>query len=74
MAQSSLMETMTLTGLDPKLGSVIRASNPQTILQAITQIKRELPVTYLETPKYQINNPRFNTQNRSQQIAKYETQ
>ncbi|KAJ8980873.1 hypothetical protein NQ317_001337 [Molorchus minor] len=59
-AQSNLIETMTLntllTGLDPKLGSIIRASNPSTMLAAISRIKRELQLSYFESQKFPKNN------------------
>lgn len=54
-AQTSLIETMALnallTGLDFRLGQLIRASNPQTLLEAQSRIRRELQLSYFEQQK-----------------------
>ena len=61
LSQMNLVETMTLntllTGLEPKLGQIIRAGNPQNMLQATNRIKRELQLSYFESQKFQKNNP-----------------
>lgn len=44
-----------LTGLEPKLGQIIRASNPLTILEAINRIKRELQLSYFENSRQKPN-------------------
>jgi hypothetical protein len=41
-----------LTGLEPKLGQIIRAGNPVTILEAVNRIKRELQLSYFENQKF----------------------
>lgn len=55
-AQSDLIETMTLTtlltGLEHKLGQIIRAGNPADMLDAINRIKRELQLSYFEAQKF----------------------
>lgn len=60
-AQISLIETMTLntllTGLEPRLGQLIRASNPSTLLEAQSRIRRELQLSYFETQKTNRNPP-----------------
>ena len=71
-AQSNLIETMTLntllTGLEPKIGHIIRAGNPSNMLDAINRIKRELQLSYFEQQKFQnrmVNkNPILNQQRR----------
>ncbi|KAL1516503.1 hypothetical protein ABEB36_000412 [Hypothenemus hampei] len=54
-AQTTLIETMALntllTGLEPRLGQLIRARNPSTLLEAQTRILRELQLSYLENQK-----------------------
>ncbi|KAJ8911541.1 hypothetical protein NQ315_012794 [Exocentrus adspersus] len=70
-AQSQLIETMTLntllTGLEPRLAHIIRAGNPNSMLEALHRIKRELQLSYFENQKFDRtslprNNP--NQQNR----------
>ncbi|KAL1493810.1 hypothetical protein ABEB36_009498 [Hypothenemus hampei] len=60
-AQTTLIETMALntllTGLEPRLGQLIRAGNPSTLLEAQTRIRRELQLSYLENQK--TNKPSF---------------
>lgn len=54
-AQIQLTEGMVLntllTGLEPKLAHVIRASDPADMLTAITRVRRELQLNYFETQK-----------------------
>ncbi|KAL1516270.1 hypothetical protein ABEB36_000189 [Hypothenemus hampei] len=54
-AQASLVETMALntllTGLEPRLGQLIRAGNPTSLLEAHTRISRELQLSYFENQK-----------------------
>lgn len=70
VAQSNLIETMTLntllTGLDPKLSPIIRASNPQDMLQAISRIKRELQLSYFESQKFNNQKSQSNPPRRPQ--------
>jgi len=58
IAQINLIETMCLdtllTGLDPKLGAIVRASNPANLVDACLRVKRESQLEYLETQR----NPR----------------
>ena len=70
-----------LTGLEPRIAHIIRASNPKTILEAQIRIKRELQLSYFETQnsrlrqtqpviqkKLNVRTQNFNTnQNNSQQ-------
>lgn len=53
IAQSDLIDTMTLntllTGLDPRIGQIVRASNPRDLLEAHVRIRRELQLSYFET-------------------------
>lgn len=55
-AQEQLIESMSLntllTGLEPKLGQIIRASNPPDILTATIRIRRELQLSYFEKQKF----------------------
>ncbi|KAJ8959788.1 hypothetical protein NQ317_001015 [Molorchus minor] len=39
-------------GLEPKLGHVIRASNPRDMLTAISRVRRELQLNYFENQKF----------------------
>ncbi|KAL1488664.1 hypothetical protein ABEB36_014464 [Hypothenemus hampei] len=52
LAQSDLIENMTLntllTGLEPKIGQIIRASSPNSIVDAVQKIKREMQLSYFE--------------------------
>lgn len=61
-AQTQLIDTMVLntllTGLDPRIGQVIRASNPKDILEAHARIRRELQLTYFEE-KHRAPKPNF---------------
>lgn len=54
-AQTNLIETMALntllTGLEPRLGQIIRAGNPRDLLEAHSRIRRELQLSYFETQK-----------------------
>lgn len=77
LAQEDLIEQMCLdtllTGLEPKLCPIIRASNPTTRGEAIYRIKRELQLSYLETQRssrYQNQNQNFNHQKRPPQSNK----
>lgn len=60
-AQTILIETMALntllTGLEPRLGQLIRASNPTSLVEAQNRIRRELQLSYLENQKSS-NNPK----------------
>lgn len=51
-AQTDLIETMALntllTGLDPRIGQIVRASNPKDLLEAHQRIRRELQLSYFE--------------------------
>lgn len=55
-AQSRLIDNMTLntllTGLESKLGQIVRAGNPPNILEAINRVKRELQLSYFESQKF----------------------
>lgn len=55
MAQTDLIDTMSLntllTGLEPRLGQLIRASNPNSLVEAQNKIRRELQLSYLENQK-----------------------
>jgi hypothetical protein len=61
IAQTTLIETMTLntllTGLEPKIGQLIRAGNPKMLLEAQTRIRRELQLSYFENKKIERPNP-----------------
>ncbi|KAJ8982457.1 hypothetical protein NQ317_000415 [Molorchus minor] len=54
-AQCNLIDTMALntllTGLEPRLGQIIRAGNPKDMLEAHVRIRRELQLTYFENQK-----------------------
>lgn len=55
-AQTILIDNMCLntllTGLEPKLGQIVRAGNPNNMLDAINRIKRELQLSYFENQKF----------------------
>ncbi|KAJ8947671.1 hypothetical protein NQ318_009555 [Aromia moschata] len=59
-AQIQLTEGMVLntllTGLEPKIAHVVRASNPVDMLTAITRVRRELQLNYFEIQKLNRNN------------------
>lgn len=59
-AQIQLTEGMVLntllTGLEPNLAQVVRASDPADMLTAITRVRRELQLNYFETQKPNRNN------------------
>ncbi|KAJ8914643.1 hypothetical protein NQ315_015382 [Exocentrus adspersus] len=54
-AQMQLTESMVLntllTGLEPKIAQVVRASNPEDMLTAIARVKKELQLNYFEQQK-----------------------
>ena len=54
-AQCRLIDTMALntllTGLEPRLGQIIRAGNPRDLLEAQCRIRRELQLSYFENQK-----------------------
>lgn len=54
-AQCTLIDTMSLntllTGLEPRLGQIIRANNPENLLVAHNRIRRELQLSYFENQK-----------------------
>lgn len=54
-AQLQLTEGMVLntllTGLEPKIGQIVRASDPVDMLTAISRVRRELQLNYFETQK-----------------------
>lgn len=58
-AQTLLVESMALNtllaGLDPKIGQIVRASNPPDILTATNRIRRELQLNYFENQKFNLN-------------------
>lgn len=58
-AQIDLIDSMALnsllTGLEPKIGQIVRASDPKDILTAVSRIKRELQLYHLETQKFPVN-------------------
>ncbi|KAJ8979679.1 hypothetical protein NQ317_001079 [Molorchus minor] len=65
IAQARLIETMALntllTGLEPRLGQIIRASNPRDLLEAHMRVRRELQLSYFENAKFnKPNQPRNN--------------
>lgn len=66
-AQTNLLDTMTLntllTGLEPRLGQLIRASNPSNMLEAYSRIRRELQLSYFENQKVNKNVPNSNSNN-----------
>lgn len=76
-AQTSLLDTMTLntllTGLEPKLGQLIRASNPTNMIEASNRIKRELQLSYFENQKHENNRNTMQTTRKtsSAQPAKF---
>lgn len=91
LSQASLIDNMCLdtllTGLEPKLGAIIRASNPETILDASQRIRRENQLGYLENQRQNLrpnnnnsyNNNNYNkpqyqpsySQNRNQKMCNY---
>lgn len=56
LAQIALIDSMALnallTGLEPRVGQIIRASDPPDIITAISRIRRELQLRHLETQKF----------------------
>lgn len=74
-AQEQLIETMTLntllTGLEPRLGQIIRAGNPPDILIASMRIRRELQLSYFEKQKFQKPVTQNLMQNKNQKICSF---
>ncbi|XP_072395178.1 uncharacterized protein [Diabrotica undecimpunctata] len=54
-AQCTLIDSMVLntllTGLEPRLGQIIRATNPKDLIEASNRIRRELQLSYFESQK-----------------------
>lgn len=54
-AQISLIDSMALnsllTGVEPRIGQILRASDPDDIVTAVSRIKRELQLNHFETQK-----------------------
>lgn len=67
-AQIQLIETMALntllTGLEPRLGQIIRASQPRDLPEAQSRIRREIQLSYFENQKF--NKPMANIQRNPQ--------
>lgn len=53
--------TTLLTGLEPKLGQIVRVSDPADILTATKLVGRELQLNYFENQKFYQNNSNENT-------------
>lgn len=82
-SQAALIDNMCLdtllTGLESKLGAIIRASNPETILDAAQRIRRENQLGYLENQRQNLrptfnNKPQFQppqSQNKNQKMCNY---
>lgn len=55
-AQISLIDSMVLnsllTGVEPRIGQILRASDPDDIITAISRIKRELQLNHFESQKF----------------------
>jgi len=55
LAQTQLIDSMALntllTGLDPRIGHIVRASNPNSLIEAQMRIRRELQLSYFENQK-----------------------
>lgn len=55
-AQIQITEDMVLntllTGLEPKIAHIVRASNPGDMLTAITRVRKELQLNYFENQKF----------------------
>lgn len=71
LSQHELVDKMCLdtllTGLDSKIGQIIRASNPQDLVEAALRIKRELQLSYFETSRSDHN---YKTKNFNNNIQK----
>lgn len=67
-AQISLIDSMVLnsllTGVEPRIGQILRASDPDDIITAISRIKRELQLNHFESQKL------FGTRNIPTQVRK----
>lgn len=74
-AQILLIDNMCLntllTGLEPRLGQIIRANNPVTMLDAINRVKRELQLHYFENQKFQKQNKPIQKPNQNQKFCSY---
>ncbi|KAL1489788.1 hypothetical protein ABEB36_013722 [Hypothenemus hampei] len=77
LAQSDLIENMTLntllTGLEPKIGQIIRASSPNSIVDAVQRIKREMQLSYFEEQRSNIRSQSNSkpSPSRSQKFCNY---
>lgn len=54
MIDNMCLDTL-LTGLDNKIGSIVRASNPNNLVDAAIRIKRECQLNYLEASRFSKN-------------------
>lgn len=64
MVDRMCLDTL-LTGLDSQIAPIIRASNPENLVDATARIKRELQLSYLENSKSQHNKIPQNVQRRN---------
>lgn len=58
-AQITLIESMALnsllTGVEPRIGQILRASDPDSIVTAVSRMRRELQLNHLEAQKFSNN-------------------
>lgn len=61
-SQQSLIDKMSLntllTGLEPKLGAIIRAGNPKNMIEAAERIRKEYQLSFLEKQSHKSNTNR----------------
>lgn len=73
-AQVQLIDSMVLntllTGLEPKLAHIIRASNPSDLFQAKKRIRRELQLSYFENQKFNTSKQNTFRSNQNQEMRK----
>ncbi|KAL1493933.1 hypothetical protein ABEB36_009613 [Hypothenemus hampei] len=62
-----------LTGLEPKIGQIIRASSPNSIVDAVQRIKREMQLSYFEDQRSNIRSQSNSkpSPSRSQKFCNY---
>ncbi|KAJ8972922.1 hypothetical protein NQ317_010580 [Molorchus minor] len=67
LTEGMILNTL-LTGLEPKIGHIVRSSNPGDMLTAISRVRRELQLNYFENQKQFNRNQNVNTATRKPNV------
>ncbi|KAJ8952075.1 hypothetical protein NQ318_010985 [Aromia moschata] len=71
LTEGMILNTL-LTGLEPKIAHVVRASDPADMLTAINRVRKELQLNYFETQKQNNNNRKTFHLNQNNEQEVYE--